>query len=109
MLKASLKDANFIEAVKAMDEGDKLLVQSGELTLEHKFNIPTHFTFHQRIFPAGVILKKTDSNTRIFIEAEKLGMTKGKLPKGKKFIDKQITADGTILPADPDTQFQPKK
>ena len=47
-----------------------------------------------------MILKKRDSNTRIFIEAEKLGMK----VESTEINDRQITEDGTILPADEGTQ-----
>lgn len=95
-MKANPDNKEFLEAVKKLKEGDILKVDDGELVLEHKFSKPTHFTFHQRIFPAGVILKKKDSNIRIFIEAEKLGLP---VSEEKGYDDRQIV-DGKILPAD---------
>ena len=99
-LKTNPDDPNFIEAVKNLNEGETIEVVDGTLEVEGKFAQPTHFTFHQRIFPAGMILKKRDSNTRIFIEAEKLGMK----VESTEINDRQITEDGTILPADEGTQ-----
>lgn len=103
MLKTNPDDPKFIDAVKNLKEGDKLTVEDGELIVEAKFTTPTHFPFHQRIFPAGMILRKVTRNTRIYIEAEKLGMTPDKVEKGK-YHDRQIDKDGKILPADPGTQ-----
>lgn len=98
-MKSNPDDPKFIEAVKKMAVGDTLKVDNGTLTLEAKFTKPTHFSFHQRIFPAGVILKLNDSNIRIFVEAEKLGMKPDKVKAGE-FVDKQIDSKGKILPAD---------
>lgn len=33
---------------------------------------PTNFSWHQRIFPEGLLLHKLGTNVRIFIEKEKL-------------------------------------
>lgn len=97
-MKANPDDKAFLKAVAGLEEGEKLSVDDGELVLEHKFFKPTHFPFHQRIFPAGVILHKENSNVRIFIEAEKLGM-KPKETDLSKYDDRQIK-DGKVLPAD---------
>ena len=109
MLRAQPQDKNFLDAVKKLKEGNTIKTTDGVFLVEYVFNVPSHFPFHQRIFPAGVILKKETSRLRIFIEAEKLGMKLGKLPEGMDFEDRQIAEDGTVLPADPETQFQPKK
>lgn len=98
-MKANPDDRAFIDAVKKMSVGDRLSVDDGELILEYKFTKPTHFPFHQRIFPPGVILHKQDSNVRIYIEAEKLGMAVEETDMSK-FEDKQIGPDGKPLPAD---------
>lgn len=99
-MKANFVDKEFIGAVSKMKIGEELVIAPGEvLVLESRFTKPTHFAFHQRIFPAGVILKKKDSNVRIFLEAERVGMKAEKVKKGE-FDDKQIKADGSVLPAD---------
>ena len=103
MLKTNPDDQDFINAIKNLNEGDKLEVADGTLIVEGKFTRPTHFPFHQRIFPAGMILKVEGRNVRIFIEAEKLGMSYQPTKKGE-FDDKQIDEKGNILPADPGTQ-----
>ena len=97
-MKASLKDKDFLKAVSILDVGDSIDVGNYSLLMEYKFSTPTHFIFHQRVFLAGVILKKSDSNTRIYIPAEKLNIqiTESDI---KKFDDKQIE-DGKVL--DPD-------
>jgi len=95
-MKTNPDNKNFINAVKKLKEGDKLTVDNGILLVEYKFNRPTHFPFHQRIFPAGVILKKEGTNVRIFIEAEKLGM---KVEKTEGYDDRQKKG-GKILLAD---------
>ena len=96
-MKANPDDKEFLEAVRKMKVGEKLTISPDEvLVLESRFTKPTHFPFHQRVFPAGVILKKENSNVRIFIEAEKLGM---KVEKSEGFDDKQIV-NGKVLPAD---------
>jgi hypothetical protein len=98
-MKANPDDPKFLEAVKKLNEGDTLQVDDGELVLEYKFTKPTHFPFHQRIFEPGVILHKIGSNVRIYIEAEKLGISVEKVNENE-FEDKQIDSDGNVLPAD---------
>ena len=99
-MKANYTDKEFISAVSKMEVGDEIVIAPDEiLVLESKFTKPTHFAFHQRIFPAGVILKKKDSNARIFLEAEKIGMVAEKVGKGE-FVDKQIGPNGEPLPAE---------
>jgi len=98
-MKANPDSKEFLDAVKALKVGGVLKVDNGELVLEHKFTRPTHFPFQQRIFPAGVILKKQGkTNVRIYIEASKLGMKVEKVEKGV-YDDKQIK-DGKVLPAE---------
>jgi hypothetical protein len=98
-IRVSPNNKEFIEKIKNLKEGDKLTIDGIVLIVEGVFNRPTHFNFHQRIFPAGVILKKKDSNARIFLEAEKIGMVVEKVGKGE-FVDKQIGPNGELLPAE---------
>lgn len=97
-MKSNPDSLEFIEAVNALEEGQILEVEDGELTLEHRFFEPTHFDFHQRIFEPGVILKKTDSNIRIYISAEELGVA---IPTedNEYYFDKQENKDGTFKEA----------
>lgn len=106
MLKANLKNQDFIKAIKDLKEGESIDVVGGKLTVEARFDKPTHFNFHQRIFPAGMILKKEGRPTRIFVPAALVGITPAEVKPGE-FVDRQIK-DGKILPADPETQFQRK-
>lgn len=73
-LSANPDDAQFLNAIKDLKEGEVVETREGKLKVEYRFDVPTHFTFHQRIFPAGMILHKEGSKIRIFVEAEKLGM-----------------------------------
>jgi hypothetical protein len=99
-LKTNPDDPKFINAVKNLNEGDTLEVADGTLVVEGKFTKPTHFLFHQRIFPAGIVLHKLNSNTRIYIEAEKLGMKADKVQPGE-FDDRQIEkGTGKVLAPD---------
>lgn len=97
-MKANPNNQDFLDIVKSLEVGDAIDVDSGILVLEHKFSMPTHFNFHQRIFSAGVILKKQDSNVRIYIEAEKLDMDVTSIDH-EDFDDKQIV-DGVIQAPD---------
>jgi hypothetical protein len=98
-MKVNLKDKSFLDAVSKMKVGETLVVGNSGLQLEYKFTKPTHFPFQQRIFPAGVILKKQGkTNVRIYIEAEKLGMKPEKVAKGE-YEDRQIL-EGKVLPAE---------
>lgn len=72
-------DDKFISLVKKMTKGDYIEVTDGKMILEYdlkettqNFQQKQNFPFHQRIFEAGVILKKEGSNTRIFISKERL-------------------------------------
>jgi hypothetical protein len=101
LLKANPDDPNFISAIKNLKEGDKIEISDAILIVEGKFEVPTHFPFHQRVFDPGMILRVEGRNTRIYVEAEKLGMKAVDTPEG--FNDRQIK-DGEVLPADPGTQ-----
>lgn len=97
-MKANPDDPAFLNAVKNLKEGQEIEVEGGTLLVEARFTKPTHFPFHQRIFPAGIILHKNGSNVRIFIEAEKIGMTAEKVGKGQ-YDDRQKQGN-KVLPAD---------
>jgi len=97
-MKSDTNNVDFIEAVNALEEGQSLEVDDGILVLEHRFFEPTHFDFHQRIFEPGVILKKENSNVRIYIEAEKLGILIA--GNNEEYFDEQINDDGTFKEAD---------
>lgn len=107
-MKATTKDPNFLLEVTKAKEGDVIEVDGAKLTLVAKFDVPTHFNFHQRIFPAGAILKKEGSNARIYVPAALIGI-KPKEVKPGEFDDKQKKADGTVLPVDPAVQGKAKK
>jgi hypothetical protein len=98
-MKTNPDDANFLAAIKGLKVGDTLTVDDGVLEVESKHQRPTHFVWHQRIFPAGMILKKQGSNLRIFVEAEKIKLKKDVVAKGV-FDDKQIKEDGEVLKPD---------
>lgn len=98
MLNTNPDDPAFIEAIKHLKEGDKLQVADGTLLVEYIFDVPSHFPFHQRIFEPGMILKKEDSNVRVYITAGQLGHEVADVPVGH-FDDKQIV-DGDVLPAE---------
>lgn len=97
-MKSDTNNIDFIEAVNALEEGQSLKVDDGVLVLEHRFFEPTHFDFHQRIFEPGVILKKEDSNVRIYIEAEKLGVAI--VGESEEYFDEQKNEDGSFKQAD---------
>lgn len=102
MLQTNPDDPKFIEAIKQLAVGETIEVADGILQIEYIFDVPSHFPFHQRIFEPGMILKKQDSNVRIYIEAEKLGIVpKEHVEDGEPvpFKDNQIV-DGEVLPAD---------
>lgn len=99
MLQTNPDDPKFINAIKGLATGDTLEVADGILEVEHVFDVPSHFPFHQRIFEPGMILKKQDSNVRVYIEAEKLGIDVKTVADGE-FTDHQITAKGKVLPAE---------
>lgn len=91
---------DFLDVLSKSGEGDIIEGTDGfTYSVESKHTRPTHFAWHQRIFPAGLILKKADSNVRIFVEAEKIGIKAEKVEKGE-FDDKQKNQDGSVKPAD---------
>ena len=99
-MKASKEDKNFLIQVSNANAGDEIITDDNTLLVEHVFDVPTHFTFHQRIFSPGKILKVTgNSNIRIHIPADKISMTVKETADGF-YDDKQKDADGKILPAD---------
>lgn len=98
MLNTNPDDLRFINAIKNLKEGDTIEVIDGILEVEYIFSVPSHFPFHQRIFEPGMILKKQDSNVRIYVEAEKIGHIVEEVIEGT-FNDKQIV-DGKVIPAD---------
>ena len=98
MLNTNPDDPRFIAVVKHLKQGDRLEVADGVLVCEYVFSVPSHFPFHQRIFEPGMILKKEDSNVRVYIPAEQLGHEVTAVPEGH-FEDKQIV-DGEVLPAE---------
>ena len=87
--KTNPEDNEFLKSLKGKKVGDEVEVSDGVLYVEAIFDVPTHFNFHQRIFQAGMILKKKDSNVRIYIEAEKLGLKKQEVPK-EYFVEKKV-------------------
>ena len=105
MLTTNPDDPKFIAAIKKLSTGETIEVVDGVLEVEYIFDIPSHFPFHQRIFEPGMILKKQDSNVRIYIEAEKLGITPKEVSEGE-FEDHQITAKGKVLPPDRGEGYQ---
>lgn len=98
-------DQEFITSLKHLKEGDQFDSLDGMCEVEGLFEVPTHFTFHQKIFDPGMIIHKLGTNVRVFIPAEALDM---KHNKNAPFKDRQIADDGTVLPADKGTQYQPK-
>lgn len=101
-MRASLEDKEFLALLKTIEEGDSIDVEDAQLIVEGKFDVPTHFPFHQRIFPPGILLKVVNRNTRIFFTAEELGWTPREVPP-EYYDDRQIK-DGKVLPADKGTQ-----
>lgn len=93
----------FIEALKVLEEGDTLKTDDALLVVEAKFDVPTHFPFHQRIFPPGILLKVQNRNTRIYVPIEKLGYKPRQVAPGY-YDDRQIK-NGKVLPADKGTQY----
>lgn len=73
-------DSLFISQASKLKKGQTMKLEDGSvLELEYDLNEVKdsykqnkNLPFHQRIFPPGIILKKHDSNVRIFIEEEKL-------------------------------------
>ncbi len=106
-LKVDLKHPKFLRDLSTLKEGDRFEIEGGFLIVEAIFDVPTHFNFSQKIFDPGMILKKEGRPLRIFVPAEKLGIKPKEVVKGY-FEDRQKKADGTILPADPETQFKRK-
>lgn len=98
MLSTNPDNPLFINAVKNLSEGDTLEVIDGILEVEAVFEEPTHFPWHQRIFEPGMILKKQDSRTRIYIDNATLGKVIESYPEGH-YDDKQIL-DGEIIPGE---------
>lgn len=107
LLKVDLKHPVFLAQISKLKEGDTIDVEGGTMVVEGIFDTPTHFPFSQRIFEAGMILKKVGRPLRVYVPAEKLGITPREVKKGE-FVDRQKKADGTFLPADPETQFKHK-
>ena len=107
LLKTNPDDPAFIALIKTLKQGDTFEVEDGTLEVEAIFDVPTHFTFHQRIFPAGMILHRPGKALRIYIEAERFGLKPKEVEPGF-FNDSQIAESGVVLPPDPLTQFQEK-
>lgn len=102
-MRATLQDKEFKALLNIVDEGDAIEVDDASLVVEGKFDVPTHFPFHQRIFPPGILLKVKNRNTRIFFTAEELGWKPREVKPGY-YDDRQIK-DGIVLPADKGTQY----
>lgn len=98
-------DKDFIAFLKTLKEGDTFLDQDGnEVLVESIHDKPTHFAWHQRVFPAGMILGVEGTNIRIFIEGELLDIES--VDMGDKFVDKQIGKDKKPMKAE---RSRPKK
>lgn len=108
MLQTNPDDPKFINAVRQLSTGETLEVADGILEVEYLFDVPSHFPFHQRIFEPGMILKKRDSNVRIYIPYDQLNVAETEpiveverrddgVPV--EFDDKQVV-DGEVLPAE---------
>lgn len=101
-MRATLQDPQFKALLNIVGEGDGIDAEDAPLIVEGKFDVPTHFPFHQRIFPPGILLKVVNRNTRLYFSAEELGWTPREVPPGY-YDDRQII-DGQVLPADKGTQ-----
>jgi hypothetical protein len=107
-LRVDLKHPAFLKMLSDLKEGDRFEIEGGFMTVEAIFDTPTHFPFSQRIFDPGMILKKEGRPLRVYVPADKIGLKKAETNPGQ-FTDRQKKADGTILPADPETQFKRKE
>lgn len=117
MLQTNPDDPKFIKAVAGLSEGDSIEVADGILDVEYVFNIPSHFPFHQRIFEPGMILKKRDSNVRVYIPYDQLNVAETEpvveVPRRDdgmpvEFDDKQVV-DGEVLPAERGEGYEEKQ
>jgi hypothetical protein len=97
MLQTNPDNQEFINAIKNLQEGETIEVADGTLLVEAVFSVPTHFRWHQNIFKPGMILKKQDSNARVYVSATQLGWTLESYPEDY-FEDRQIV-DGEVLSA----------
>jgi hypothetical protein len=94
-IKTNPDDKDFIEEVKKLKVGKTIETEDGVLEVESIFDVPTHFVWHQTVFAPGMILKKKNSNVRIFIPAEKVGITPKHTEKG--YFDDQQYQNGQLL------------
>lgn len=101
-MQLNLQDPQFKNLLEIVNEGDGINAEDAQLIVEGKFDVPTHFPFHQRIFPPGILLKVVDRNTRLYFSADELGWPCKPVPPGY-YDDRQIK-DGKVLPADKGTQ-----